>query len=576
MLYPKRNIARDFIKLDGFWEFKEDRDNIGLLEKWYVNFPHHRNIAVPASWNEQYTDLFNYMGKCWYHNKSFIPLNWESKHIWIRIGSACQKSEIWINGTFLGKHEGGHLPFEFDITEYILLGSTNNITIAVDNTLDPWGLPPAYLDGNEAREGFFNCNPTVTYDFYPYGGIHRPVYIYCTSACRVEDITIKTEIDEKSGIVNFEIKLTYPLTANIEICSADMSYNLIINDEDIISGKFIIPVAQFWEPKNPYLYELEIKIFSNDIILDSYTQKYGIRTVEILENNFLLNGKSFFFKGFGKHEDFNVIGKGLSYSLIVKDFELLKWTGANSFRTSHYPYAEEVLDFADKEGILIIDETPFVGLNDRMYTEDILNKANLIINELITRDKNHPSVVAWSLANEPNINTEAGENFFESLASTARKLDNTRPITYVAHLEPENNRCIKFYDFIALNKYYGWYINPGEIDGSLNGLSQCIDNYYRIFKKPVFITEFGADAIEGMHFNPPQMFTEEYQAEILVKQYNIIKNKDFCIGAHIWTFADFKTAQSISRVIYNRKGVFTRERQPKAAAYKVREMWLEN
>lgn len=241
-----------------------------------------------------------------------------------------------------------------------------------------------------------------------------------------------------------------------------------------------------------------------------------------------MNNKEIFLNGFGKHEDFHIIGKGFNHAVMVEDFELMKWIGANSFRTSHYPYDENILDMADREGILVIAETPFVGLNSRNYTKEILNKAVSVIGEMIKRDKNHPSIIMWSLANEPIVETDDGEQFFKVMAETARCLDDTRPITYVSFLEPEQNRGMKYYDIICINKYYGWYEYPGQIDESLSEFIKCTDRFYNTFNKGIILTEFGADAIAGIHTNPPQMFSEEYQSKMIKEQYELFKKTIVC------------------------------------------------
>ncbi len=282
-----------------------------------------------------------------------------------------------------------------------------------------------------------------------------------------------------------------------------------------------------------------------------------------------------FLKGFGKHEDFDVLGKGFNAAVMIKDFTLLNWVNANSFRTSHYPYDEQMMAYADRQGILVIDETPMVGFNDRMYTPKILVQAKERIHELIERDYNHPCVIAWSLANEPTVTTPEGVPFFKAMYDTARSIDATRPITYVAHLEPENNLAFQYYDFVCINKYYGWYLGPGCIDETMCELSDCLDRFYDAFQKPVMLAEFGADAIPGVHHMPAQMFSEEYQAEIIEKQYRFYRTKPYAMGTHVWAFADFKTNQTITRVILNRKGIFTRDRKPKMAAHMLKKLWAE-
>lgn len=575
MLYPQLNKKRSLFSLDGFWRFKEDRENVGETDRWFDGLEECRELAVPGSWNEQCIDLFDFFGKGWYEKETHIPSEWSGKSVWLRIGSASMNAKVWINGQYVGEHIGPHLPFEFNITEIAAPGSSIRITVLVDDTLDPWSLPPARLYNHEAREGFYNTNPPVTYDFYPYGGIHRTVYIYSTLDNRIEDITIKTEVKGTSGIVHYCVAVTRPLNGELVLKSAGKEIRTRFDHSAVSEGSFEVEDARLWDIGQPNLYTAELEVYTEGSLIDCYKQTYGIRTVKVEGNKFLLNGKEVFFKGFGKHEDFFACGKGLNNCVTVKDFDLLKWIGANSFRTTHYPYAEEIIDFADKNGILVIDEAPFVGMGDRLCTPEILEKAKGVVKELVTRDKNHPCVVMWSLANEPWLDTPEGENFLTEIGKLTRALDTTRPITYVAYREPENNPALKHYDVVCINKYYGWYVLPGQIDQTLPDFCNCMDKFYETFKKPMIISEFGADAIDGVHTLPALMFSEEFQSNIIEKQFKALMEKDYCIGAHVWCFADFQACQTTTRIIYNRKGVFTRDRSPKMAAYKLKELWRD-
>ena len=181
----------------------------------------------------------------------------------------------------------------------------------------------------------------------------------------------------------------------------------------------------------------------------------------------------------------------------------------------------------------------------------------------------------WSLANEPWDCKDENEWFFEGLANKMRSLDTTRPITYVACLEAHRNKAMKHFDVVCMNKYCGWYDGPGQLYESDEAFEKFVDEYYEAYKKPIILTEFGADAIAGMHNDPPLMFTEEYQCDMVVRQYNILRTKPYVIGAHVWAFADFRTAQTISRIVNNHKGVFTRDRQPKLVAHALKELWKE-
>ena len=153
-----------------------------------------------------------------------------------------------------------------------------------------------------------------------------------------------------------------------------------------------VPEAHLWSDKDPYLYDLTVRTEN-----DAYSLKVGIRTIAVTGGKILLNGQPVKLNGFGRHEDFVASGKGLNLPLVVKDYQLMKWVGANAYRTSHYPYSEEEMQMADREGFLIIDEIPAVSLQmaDEANAAERLRMCLQQIGEMIARDKNHPSVVMW-------------------------------------------------------------------------------------------------------------------------------------------------------------------------------------
>ena len=576
MLYPKESMSREIKCLDGFWNFCADKANVGEQNGWECGVfgEDVREAAVPASYNEQFNDLYNFHGKAWYSKEVFIPLSYAAKAIYLRFGNVAGKAKVWVNGFEVGGHVGTALPFECEISAVAKLGQKNLIVVQADSTLDIWSLPPAAANITEGSIGFFGSYPPVAYDFFPYGGIQRSVFLYTCPKTRIEDITIRTELVESAARVVFDVELTD--SAQGELVATTDGKDLVISvNGDKVHGEFMIESPRLWDIGQPELYDLEFVLKTTSGEIDSYTQTYGIREVRVEGDKFLLNNKPVFFKGFGKHEDFFISGKGFSHAVTVKDFYLLNWIGANSFRTSHYPYDENIIDFADRHGIMVIDETPFVGLNKRMYREDILCKAKSVIKELIKRDKNHPSVVMWSLANEPYVESLEGKHFFKEMAETTRMIDPTRPITYVAHMEPEDNLGYEYYDVVCINKYYGWYIAPGQAEAVLPDFRACIEKWRNAFGKPMMVAEFGADAIDGMHCDPPQMFSEEYQSMVVESQYKEMRKIDYVIGAHVWAFADFKSTQNTTKVLLNHKGVFTRDRQPKMVAHMLKRIWKE-
>ncbi len=357
-------------------------------------------------------------------------------------------------------------------------------------------------------------------------------------------------------------------------------------------GRLEVPEVHRWSPGDGYLYDLEIQLVRDDTVLDSYHQSVGVRTVKVDGIKFLINGEPFSFTGFGKHEDISVIGKGHSDAFMLHDFELLKWIGANSFRTSHYPYSEDVLDYADRQGMVLIDETAAVGLNMglgggifggqgyKTFSPETVNDATQevhaqAIRELIARDKNHPSVVLWSIANEPESETPEAEDYFRPLFDVARQADPTRPVGFVNVMLAPHGKCrvSQFGDVLMLNRYYGWYVQTGDLVAAELAWEEELTAWAGE-GKPIIITEYGADTYPGLHSvvagNP---WSEEYQVDYLDMNHRVFDRIDAVVGEQVWNFADFTTTSGIMRVGGNKKGVFTRDRQPKAAAYALRRRW---
>jgi beta-glucuronidase len=278
---------------------------------------------------------------------------------------------------------------------------------------------------------------------------------------------------------------------------------------------------------------------------------------------------------------------------MVHDFSLMAWTGANSLRTSHYPYAEEVLDYADRHGIVVIDETAAVGLNlgiaagifgqhGKTYSPETINEQTQkvhaqAIRELVARDKNHPCVVLWSIANEPESHTEEAEDYFRPLFDVVREADPTRPAGFVnLGLAPHGKcRVSQFGDVLMLNRYYGWYLFTGDLEGAERAWDEELAGWAGD-GKPIIITEYGADTLAGLHALDAQPWSEEYQVAYLEMNHRVFDRYDAVVGEHVWNFADFATTSGIVRVGGNKKGVFTRERNPKAAAFALRDRWRDS
>jgi beta-glucuronidase len=587
MLYPIQNDVRNRLDLSGIWDFKIDPDEVGERDGWFDGLTHARAIAVPGSWNEQYEDLFNYLGLAWYVRRAYIPRGWRGERIFVRVGSANYHGTVYVNGAMVGSHEGGHLPFAFEITELVRWDEENIIAVSVENRLLPARVP----SGNIASAlGSFASFPRTTFDFFPYAGIHRPVVLYSVPQEHIEDVTVVTGIEGADGWVRVTARLNTPVAARgvIRLEGGDSAVEAdLAFAGGAAEAELAVPGARFWSDTDPYLYELTVETES-----DRYALRVGIRTVEVRGPEILLNGRPVKLNGYGRHEDFYASGRGLNLPLLVKDYGLMGWTGANSYRTSHYPYSEEEMQLADREGFLVIDEIPAVSLqfDNEGNIAERMRVCRRQIEELIARDKNHPSVVMWSVANEPqprslNLGTIGGENedpsvawgkdFLDTLVRHARALDPTRLVTLVGLMGGPVD-WLRECDVACINRYWGWYIDGGELEKGLAHLEQELDATWETLHKPVVVTEFGADTMAGLHGLPPLMWTEEYQAEYIRGHLEVAARKEFVAGMQVWNFADFAAVQSVMRVGgLNLKGVFTRARQPKLAAHVLRELWVK-
>ncbi|GLD46312.1 beta-glucuronidase, partial [Lates japonicus] len=436
MLFPQESSSREVKELNGLWDFRADKSpnrNQGFERAWYKSRLAETgpviDMPVPASYNDitQDPSLRDFTGWVWYEREVVVPTRWvadEGTRVVLRVGSAHYYSIVWVNGVKVTEHEGGHLPFEAEIGSLIRKDPTTpcRITIAVNNTLTLKTLPPGTIqymsDRTKYPDGFFVQN--IYFDFFNYAGIHRPVLLYTTPKAYVDDITVVTDFLDNTGLVKYTVSVQGATTATLKVTLMDKDRHCVASSSDQSGVLKVVDVKLWW----PYL------MHENPGYL--YSFGVGIRTVNVTSTQFLINNKPFYFHGVNKHEDSDIRGKGLDWPLIVKDFNLMKWLGANSFRTSHYPYAEEILQMCDRHGIVVIDECPGVGIKDiRSFGNASLTHHLAVMDELVRRDKNHPSVVMWSVANEPAAEMPPAEYYFKTLIKHTKGLDPTRPVTYI-------------------------------------------------------------------------------------------------------------------------------------------------
>ncbi|MFE4243329.1 beta-glucuronidase [Peribacillus butanolivorans] len=588
MLYPIVTETRNLIDLNGIWNFKLDAGE-GFHENWKdEKLAGTMTMAVPSSFNDVGVtgEIRNHVGWVWYEREFTVPAILASERVVLRFGSATHAAKVYVNGELAVEHRGGFLPFEAEINSFLKAGK-NRLTVAVNNVVDHSTLPVGtYVEKEVAGIGEVIRN-IPNFDFFNYAGLQRPVKIYTTPRTYIKDVTIVTELN---GKVSYTVETVGKSEVHASV--VDESGEVVATANGV-SGTIMLNGAKLWEPLNAYLYTLNIELSENGEMVDQYEQPFGIRTVDVQDGKFLINNKPFYFKGFGKHEDTPIHGRGFNEAGNVMDFKLMKWMGANSFRTSHYPYSEEMMRLADREGLVVIDESTAVGvhlnfmsvLNGQTTKKTTWQEVKTfehhqeVMRELIARDKNHPSVVMWSIANEPASEEEGAYEYFKPLVDLTKELDpQKRPVTIVTHLGAthKTDKVAELIDVLALNRYYGWYIDGGDLDSAKAKLREEFTGWNeRCPGKPIIMTEYGADTVAGLHDVDPVMFTEEYQVEYLKANHEVFDEFDNFVGEQVWNFADFATSQGVMRVQGNKKGIFTRERKPKHSAHELRRRWTE-
>ena len=608
LLYPSESETRQLRKLDGIWQFRLDDYGVGEKEKWYSlpSLPEPTiPMPVPSSYNDvtQNVTIHRNFEMVWYARDFYIH---NTAPRWVlRFQAVRYEAHVYVNGQLVVSHSGGHLPFEADITSLIPAGVTSSkvhVAVAVNNTLTPTTLPPGYLQVH---------NPTyielqTPFDFFHFGGIDHSVVLYSTAKSYIEDIGIETKsIDFDSQHVAQSATLNYTVTIGgaqsstlrVLIQLIDATGAVVANSSDSQS-QLIVNKPNLWQPcgmnhthpctEESYLYTLQVTLYNegafNDPVDVYRINHVGIRTIRLTDSKFLVNERPFYFHGANAHEDSDIRGKGFDHVILAKHFNLYGWLHGNSFRTSHYPYAEEFYHMADRYGIAIIGETPAVGLSKTQFTSAVtLEYHKQVAAAMINRDRNHPSVLMWSLANEPGSSDPTAAYYFSSLANFTRPIAAGRPITYVISAGYNSDQGIQFFDMICVNRYFGWYSQFGRIDQIPSLVTEELANWRQRFpNKPILMSEYGADTVPGLHNDPPFMFTEDYQRDFYLAYHPSFDNvssiihpdRGFFVGELPWNMFDFATDQSTIRIGgLNRKGLFTRQRQPKAAAFVIKNRY---
>jgi beta-galactosidase len=587
---PARGAIRISDDISTGWQFLR-QDAAGAESPDYEAVSGWQNVDLPHTWNTK--DTFDdvpgyYRGIGWYRKQLAVPESWQGKRIVLHFEAACMVATVWLNGELLGEHRGSYLPFEFDVTRIVKPGGRNLVAVRVDNR-------------------WYRDVPTLDRDFNVMGGLHREVRLIATDPVYIVSTRVSTpKVSESEGVAAMDIEVRNegktPEKCEVvtDVSGPELSEPITVasTPTELRPGESVrikqktkpISRPKLWSPDEPNLYRVSFRLRVNGRVVDEDESPLGFRWYRFdPDKGFFLNGKHLKLRGVNRHDDYPGLGWALPKSRHVEDIKLIKSMGANFIRTAHYPQHPIVLDTCDKLGLLVWEEVPFDGDGLRkglaLGAEDFARNLQRDLRSMIARDRNHPSIILWSLGNE-NL-------YGPTAAARAAVLDLTRKLHAIAHQEDPSRLTtvaidtprhkladeIGFtdvVDVVGYNIYAGWYGSHGE---RCDDLLPILDGFRRRHpNKSLIVSEYGADMERGRHTDSPRHLdiSEEYGCRLHEFYWRAIDARPFVAGGLLWNVFDFGAEdrgkdQTIPHL--NQKGCFTYDRQPKDVYYFYRSQW---
>lgn len=524
----------------------------------------------------------------------FSESEYGGKSVFIEFEGANTVTELYVNGSFAGRHEGGYSAFRFDITPFIKLDYENVFAVKVNNA------PTDYI-----------APITDQGDFTKMGGIYRDVKIISVSTVHIDLLDFGSSgvyitpknISENHSDVNVLVKLSNDSTESKKVC---INVNILDMDEgnaasekrEIIlpankksQAEFVLPIENpiLWNGiKNPYLYTAEIILETNEKNLDVYEQKFGIRTYRIdPENGFFLNGKYLDLRGVNYHQDSFENGWAMTNDQRERDYKMILDMGCTSVRMAHYQHNRYEYTLCDKLGLTVWTE---VGIVNKMsadetdalaVSEGFSENAKQQLTELIRQNYNHPSVIVWGISNELYQMTDEIYAIYTELNELAKNEDETRLITY-ADAQFWGRFLDLPADVVGYNRYFGWYKDAGPADK----FGEWLDLYHNTKeRRPICVSEYGGGAAMSQFKDNIDWQTDidpwggrhyqNYQSAMHEEIWAQFAERRYLWGKYIWCMFDFASdgRQEGDTKGQNDKGLVTRGRITKDSFYFYRSVW---
>ncbi len=555
------HIVRSVKYINGAWNFMTDPKNEGEEKEYYINVPSDEKMTVPGVWNTE-SGLLGYEGVAWYEKKFYF----EGGCLRLNFGAVLTEAKVWLDGKYLGYHYGGFSQFDFIVPE--VEAGYHTLCLKVSNRMDAQSIPQKKVD------------------WYHYGGIIR-------------DVTV----EKLSGIVTlfnrFEYELSEDMTSakgafTVELYNAEntdtettltvklgniTAYSDKINlgaseRREIRLPEITLDNVKLWDMETPNLYDIRITTDTDDL-----NDRVGFRRVCVEDGQIKLNGKPVEIRGVNRHEEHPDWGFAFPQGLMRKDLDIaINDLGCNALRGSHYPNSHEFVDMLDERGILFWSEIPMWGWGfsqSALGDPVVVDRGLEMHREMVKYYYNHPCIIFWGMHNEILTATEEARALSEKYYNFLKENGGNRLVTFATD-KPREDICLEYCDVISINQYYGWY------GGGFGDWDKFIKDFRErrealgYAHKPVIMSEFGGAALYGYHTFDNVHWTEEYQANMLEYAIEHFHNDPMFVGFFIWQFCDMRTCleAGINRARgFNNKGILNEYRKPKAAYFKVKELY---
>jgi beta-galactosidase/beta-glucuronidase len=596
---PITGDVRKIVNINKDWKYNEAAMEADQASSSSLNDSEWEAINLPHTWNaEDGADGGSYRrGASWY--RKTLPWNkvYENKRVYIEFLGACLKSEVYINGNYVGVHDGGYTAFRFDVTDYLSENTSNIIAVKVDNSSNPSIAP---------RGG----------DFTVFGGIYRNVNLILTDDVHVgildnassglyltpTDVSSESaNLDIKSTIVNDsdsdkEVKIVTTLRTPDTFEQIDSISNPLFDVESMATNEIIdvkettltvqamgnveydqtmvVENPHLWNgTEDPFRYIVDLEVYVDGVPVDEVSQYVGFRHFEVdYDKGFLLNGKSYPLRGVSRHQDsYSAIdpdvylGNALTQAEHNQDLGLMYEMGVNYVRLAHYPQDPYFYELCDRYGIAVWAEIPMVGGVTK--SDAFVDNAKQQLTEMIRQQYNRPSVFFWGLSNEINSDSFVIE-MIKTLNDLAHEEDSTRLTTYATNSDAAETWSA---DLIGWNIYPNWYY-----EGTVKDMMDA--HYNSEDRKPVGISEYGAGGSLIQHEDPPQFsigqsrgqwHPEEYQGVWHEDALRDIQNLEYLWSTAVWNMFDFGSdgRDEGGQKGVNDKGLVSHDRQTKKDAF---------